>query len=195
MVVLFRSLHVTMITNVYQLILWQYICHSSGRVRVLSVQVGCCSCPALHTLHQPLCRWRVLSAGDLWCGCDVLTPCIMHTAPGHSLAPRPFYSRGQMAAADLGWSPRLRSVTRDHVKMWRLRDIGALTLWRADRCTLHQPGCGNAPFIIWFALTIERSPRRCRWTMNRLSMQINPMIILIIVVLLNLIEIFDVVLG
>ena len=34
MVVLFRSLHVTMITNVYQLILWQYICHSSGRVRV-----------------------------------------------------------------------------------------------------------------------------------------------------------------
>ena len=165
---------------------------SSGRVGVLIVQVGCCSCPALHTLHQLLCRWRELSAGDLWCSCDVLTPCILHTGPGHSLAPRPFYSRGQMAAVDLGWSPLRRSVPRDHVKMWRLRDIGALTLWRADRCTLHHPGCGNAPFIIWFALTIEMSPRRCRWTMNRLSMQIYPMII---VVLLNLIEIFDVVLG
>ena len=99
---------------------------SSGRVGVLSVQVGCCSCPALHTLHQLLCRWRELSAGDLWCSCDVLAPCILDL---DTVLRRDLFTPAarwrQLTLAGLRCAPCL-------VTTWRCDGCVTLELWHCD---------------------------------------------------------------
>ena len=154
MVVLFRSLHVTMITNVYQLILWQYICHSSGRVRV--------ECPGglLLVPRPPYITPATLSVAGvvsrrsvvwLWCTDTMHNAYCAWTqsCAATFLLPRP----------DGGSWPWLVSAAplRDS---WPREDVTAAWHWSSDIVTRWSlstapPWLRQCTFIIWFALTID----------------------------------------